>query len=1214
MKTPASPVLDSKTIVDLPLDGNKLIEASAGTGKTHTICNLFLRHVLNGKTVDQILVVTFTNAATEELRGRIRNRLWLALQALESGKPGYDPLLEKLLEPAQKPEQQSIIQRSTSPHSQAHDALQLAVRSMDESAIYTIHGFCQRILADHLLNCGGDFGQRQINSDTLLWQQALADWWRLNTYPLSAGEVAFVLQSLRSFDAFSVLQKPLRHQLFTGLLPHSERTLQELLENYRSLEPAVKKLAAQWQTEREPLTGILYQSPALSRGPYKDSLLNPALAHLDRYFSSAELLPVCKDFVLLTTDHLTANSKPKKRHSDPALDHPFFVSCNRLQQQLDTIQKFVLTRALFEASVYARKQVTHEQQKLQTMDFPDLLSEVHKALTGPLAETLIEQLQRQYPVAMIDEFQDTDSLQYAIFDTLYHNHHGTALTLIGDPKQAIYGFRGGDIFSYIQARENPDLQRYTLDSNWRSTPALIEAVNCIFSRRPDPFVFHQAITFERVKPGGVPTQQSQQCGLCESGNEASALTLWQIPRSNETTKNGQGKFLVGVDEIVARTTAAEIARLLAGASEGNITLGGIPLQASDIAVLVRTREQGNQVRQALQTYHIRAVTISRDSVFDSAEAQGLLRVLEAVLTPQNHRLVRSALTSSLFDLTYDQIAKQLNQETSWLSWLQQLQELQRLWLQHGFMAMFLRLLQCQDMGQRLAAKSTAERKLTNLLHLAELLQQAAKSHHGMLPLYHWFVEQIQNQSENNSSNEAELRLESDASLVHIVTIHASKGLEYNVVFLPYLWNYQASRRSNTLLRLHDDDNKPLLALAEYLDPQQYCRAEKERLAEDIRLAYVALTRARVKVYMAWGSALKKSAGTALAYLLHPNQSAEALDHNLPGAFETPEQVTADLQQLEQAARGTIEITPLPVDPPSPENNPTLSQHILLTTAKFSRQFDKPWRIASFSSLTRDIHQPTIADTATTVATDPILGFPAGSIVGTFLHRVLEQLNFCDNIEQQTLTLCHQEMASQPFDNPHNRQLVSNWLVNVVETSLNHQNLKLRDIASSVCLREMPFDYAVTDLDMSALQQHLQTHAGESLLAPDSQHLRGLMTGVIDLVFKHGERYYIVDYKSNFLGPQLSDYGPQQLQKAIYQRRYDLQYMLYTIALHRYLRFRINDYQYSAHFGGIYYLFIRGMRPETGPDNGVYYFLPPQQLVETLDQTIGVTDKSGCFPC
>ncbi len=1199
MSTTTRQVLDNATIVQLPLAGNKLIEASAGTGKTYTICNLFLRYVLSGKTVDQILVVTFTNAATDELRGRIRSRLWQALRALQAPTLTTDPLLASLLEPLQTTAQQT----------QAHDTLQLAVRSMDEAAIFTIHGFCQRALTDHMLNSGGDFEQRQISNDDPLWLQALADWWRRTAYPLSAAEVTLLLQSLRSFEYFSALQKPLRHQPFVRLWSVCEQTLQELLRDYNQLQPALCRIAAQWQAERMRLTSILRQSPALSRGPYKAATLDAALNRLDAYFQSDQRLPVSKDFPLLTSDYLLKSSKPSKRGSDPALEDCFFANCNQLHQQQETLQRHFLARALFEATAFARSQVVHRQQTLQVMDFPDLLLALHKALQGPSAKALIKQLREHYPVAMIDEFQDTDSLQYAIFNKLYQAQQNTTLTLIGDPKQAIYGFRGGDIFSYIQAREDPALQHYTLEHNWRSSSALIKAVNTIFSRRPDPFVFDQVIHFQPVKSGTDPTSEDVLNTLRTSARKPGALTLWQIPRSDKTTKSGEQKYLPGMSRIVANATAAEIAWLLSGTGQRPATLGNKTLQANDIAVLVRTRDQGNQVRQGLLTHGIRAVTISHDSVFHSSEARGLIPLLEAILSPQDYRLAHTALASSLLNLSYEKISELLAGETNWLAWLEQLQQLQKLWQQQGFMAMFLQLLQCHDMGQRLSAITSAERKLTNLLHLAELLQQASKSRHDLQSLYAWFTEQIQNEA----ADESELRLESDANLVHIVTIHASKGLEYEVVFVPFLWNYRASAKTNGLLRLHDANNHPLMALAGDLDPKWYRRAEKERLAEDVRLTYVALTRARIKVYLAWGSAIKTSTGTALAYLLHPSQTATDLDHELPCAFASPGQVTTDLQQLAQAGAGSIEILPLPMEQTATRASTVSPSPPLLETAVFTRQFTNPWRISSFSSLTQAVHQPTLTDRQEP-ATDPIIAFPAGSAVGLFLHRVLEQLNFYSDTQQQLQQLCQREMFSQAFDSPGNRERAIHWLQAVIDTPLNHDNLRLRDIPASDCLRELAFDYAVADLDMSALQQQLQQLAGEPLIVPDSGHLRGLMTGVIDLIFQTGERFYIVDYKSNFLGPHLADYQPQALRKAIFARRYDLQYMLYSLALHRYLRFRLRNYQYRRHFGGIYYLFLRGMRPETGPDCGIYSYLPPENQVEILDQQICAAGPRGEITC
>ncbi|MES3007370.1 MAG: exodeoxyribonuclease V subunit beta [Pseudomonadota bacterium] len=1198
-------VLTAKQTLQLDLFGVKLIEASAGTGKTYAISNLYLRYVLAGRRVSEILVVTFTNAATEELRGRIRARLHDALHWIDQiDQEPQDEFLALLLEELRAlPEVQRLVVAMR---------LRLAVRSMDEATIYTINGFCQRALTDHAFSSGQPFELELVSDDDELWEGALKDWWRSAAYELDEPDLKLFLGELGSLEQFLKSQRALRHIRDTQVLPQSDEDMPALYARWRAQVTPLQTLAKQWQDRADELRDILMSSPALSRaknkGGYQKDELAVSLALLDAYFRSSDLRSVPTQLQLLSAGYVRDYQLKK---DDPALRDPFFLECQIIVDELNVLRKHFGITALLDATASARVRVERVKALTRTISFNDQLTRLHDALLGPSGIDLVRALQRSFPVAMIDEFQDTDRVQYHIFRELFLLQKMSTesvpdkpagLILIGDPKQAIYSFRGGDIFVYAEARKDAGENRYTLDTNWRSTPPLVHAVNTVFRRREAPFIYARSIDFHPVQAAAKKHEP-----LIENGVHASPMTFWRIPRGDD----GKPLSLSEARRIVSVSVAEEIARLVEAGARGEVRLGEEPLLAGDVAVLVRTNDEGAGLREALLKRGLSAVTVGRDNVFKSAEAAGLELLLTAVVHCSNRAALRAALTSDLLDLDYTAIARIVDDPQRWLQWTERLQTLQRLWLQKGFMTMFQSLLQETlpdlQIGLQLAALPYAERRLTNLMHLGELLQQTARTHPGLESLLSWYREQILDTSEA----ETELRLESDEALVKIVTIHASKGLEYPVVFVPFLWACRPRdlrSKGHKSVAFHDLEGNACLDLgSEHFDEHAFL-AESERLAEDVRLAYVALTRARAKIYLAWGVAQDHYAytsRTALAWLLHSQQTPADLQQNFPKAALDADQINAALDALVAQSNGTIALEDLPQESSLSLQNSRLSNHemsVELCPALFSGRIATDWRITSFSSLTRDIHQAPHAG-SNAVSSDPILTFAAGSHVGLFLHHLLEHLDFQGDIQAQGIELNKRFALRFGFDARRQQDTVVVWLHNIVSTPLNDAGLRLSQLSRRQRLDELEFDFAIDHVRVDVLNRILNESAGVILSPVTVEDFRGMITGIIDLVFEHDGRYYIADYKSNLLGTQLDDYTPDKLRKAIFDRRYDLQYLLYVLALHRYLRQRVRGYAYSQHIGGVYYLFLRGLRPASGPRYGVYHELPDQALIETLDQQV-----------
>jgi exodeoxyribonuclease V beta subunit len=1040
-----------------------------------------------------------------------------------------------------------------------------------------------------------------LTDDKDLWRQAVQDWWRRTGYPLDRARSRLFSTSLGSLESFRTLLEPLLGPQQKQLLPEVD-TLDSVLAGLDGMVPDLEGFADLWQGDSERLRRILLESKGLSRAqksPYYPDRLVPALAILDSYFASDELLPPPEVFHVLTADCI-GNNKLKK--PDPDLDDNFFVRCGQLWRDLELLRRDLRSAALADATSFARRKVWEAKQKAQVLSFDDLLTEMHRALQRENGAALGDSIRQQFPVAMIDEFQDTDPVQYGIFRQLYLGQSDCGLIMIGDPKQAIYSFRGGDIFTYMQAKEDVgEGSVYTLSTNWRSTPNVINAVNAVFRHRDrDAFVYGDTIPFSPISAA-----EKEHCYLSRGGEPQPAMTLWALPV--ELNAKGREKAMPKDDarDYSHKAVAGEIVRLIEGGRGGGTCLGTRSLLPKDIAVLVRTSYEAAALRKELASRGVNAVSVEREGVFKSAETGSLEALLQAVLNPRDRDLARLALTSSLLGMGYAEVERVTQSEEDWVAWVDGLLQFHETWQRKGFMAMFQQMLSGMGIAEALSHGWLAERRLTNLLHLGELLQQASKAHAGMDALLTWYRQQ----REESATEQAELRLESDEDLVQIVTIHASKGLEYPVVFVPYLWGCKP-RNLDGLLGFHRDQTACLDAGSDDIEAHLIL-AEQERLAEDVRLAYVALTRAGSALYLVWGRVGSREghAGqTALGYLLHPNQDSEQLAMELPDALAGLTDLRPDLQRLAKAAGGDIVVESLPdlseTQVLEPDN--ALQE---LSPRPFNGRIATDWRVSSFSALTRGVHSGPAASREQ-AADDVALRFPAGSHVGSYLHLLLEKLEFQGDVAQQVLA--HSAQIASRFNLVHERcgQDAATLLARVAQTPLDGEGLMLAQLSSDQRLNELEFDFATRSVDISSLNDLLAKAAGEPLLPLEVETFQGMVNGVIDLVFQQGERFFIADYKSNFLGGQFADYTRDRLRQAVYERRYDLQYLLYTLALHRYLRRRVTNYNYECHFGGVYYLFLRGMRPETGAQCGVYFDRPDFSLVEGLDRQIFNCEPAG----
>ena len=1328
------PAVSDHTPLDFPLDraGTTFIEASAGTGKTHALTTLVARLVIEeGWPIDRILVVTFTRAATAELRDRIRRVLGMVLDAVRARLPDASLTAEPqgssdppdpsgsphrdALEPTVDPRARELVaawedRAGDVDFALAARRLESAMHDIDRANVFTIHGFCQRVLTDHAFESGFPFGCEVGGAGAETVAGAVRDFWRRRMYPAStllvrhAVDNGFLPGGLARW--VSDRRAKIGAEVDGGDPP--AQPLEGSEAHWRGVFAAVRSA---WVAHRDAFRAEVLDGPWLNRGRYRSARTTTELAALDVMFAVSEpRLPAAGMAGRYGREQLSQACK--RGFAVPA--NPMFDAFDRLEEASDALRAVYdqwLRWARREALAEVRRSVRRRIRTDRMLAWDDLLIELDDALGGTGGERLAAQIRRELPCALIDEYQDTDPVQARIFSRIYGDFAGSPrpaarfepesrgtsvrgertgpgpFIVVGDPKQSIYRFRGADVFAYLEARRGAT-GRLHLERNWRSVPPLVEAVNAVFSGAGS-FVT-SGIEYRPMAAAG----ESAGPLRLDSEGAAVALEFRLLPRAPA------GRPLAKKDAlpVAAGAAADEIARLLELGARGEAAVEGRPLAGADLAILVRTREQGRRMAGALRERAVRSVEIDDASVFHTREAEQLERLLWALADPGRETRVRGALAGDLFGLDAQAMLALGDDEQAWSAWAARRVDWRSHWESRGVGSVLLRLLEGEGGARRLLGHPDGVRRLTNYRHLAELLQ-AAETRDRLAPaeLAAWLNRR--RADSDGGDEEARLRIESDERLVRILTVHGSKGLEFPVVFCPFAWDARSpGRRSDAVDAVYHRSAAQRYREVIDLDPDQ--RAEDhewvEEFAESVRLFYVALTRAKYRCVVTWGQ-VRGAEHAPLAWLLHRPQGAGTAPEGVGvdgsagfmvdagvaagGGFgaDGPDSAIAALRaaadrfrgldpqawrsEVEAFARrvpGAASVSVLDPEPP-PVRAPAQSEGVLPPLA--ARELRRPLRrtrsLTSFSALSaeagpaagdaggrvrdgrddagidgpdHDQHEepadaagdPAEAEDAPAGGRTPFT-FPRGPVAGSCLHRIFERLDDVPEISVDRTGLdeiCGDALADFGIDGvwrPVARGMVENARAVPLREPDPDRARDGRAVATAGFrlgdphrrLVELEFQFPVEGLDRRLLASRLVEHGYPDPFArasPDGTGgfrppLDGFLRGYVDLVVEHAQRWYVVDYKSNWLGPTPEDYAPEALAAAMHAGGYTLQYLIYLVALHRYLATRLPDYDYERHVGGSFYLFVRGIDPAAGMCRGVHFDRPSAECLLALD---------GCF--
>jgi exodeoxyribonuclease V beta subunit len=1185
-----------------PLSGSVLVEASAGTGKTWTIAALVLRLLLEERPagpryrIEDILVVTYTKAATAELRERILTLLVAAREGLETGR-------------AEDLRVRCVLAATAARRADARADLDLAIASFDLAPVYTIHGFCQRALADHAFEGGRQFDVDILADETALRESSAQDFWRREMSSVGPERAAALLEAMKGPAGLLARVKPALDRPYAHVI--DVEPVPDLVEITARLRAAFERGRSQWSAARASVVSLVTRAK-LNANSYPPGKLAEWWVAIDAYFAGAQIDSPPDKLAKLVPEAL-AKGKTK---SGSLPEHPFFEAVATLLAGIEELaagSRAADVELLARFIAFCRDDVGRRKRERALLSYDDLLLGMREALRGHGGADLATALRTRYKAALIDEFQDTDPIQAEVLERIWE---GTdqPLYFVGDPKQAIYGFRGADVFAYLDRRANVSA-RFTLAVNQRSDPPLLDAVAAFFAGS-DRFLIPE-ISFVPIAPTARPR------GHLEIEDAHKPFTVWHVAQEAGESKDA-------IRRRIADAIAGDVARIHALSRADRAQLveperGTKPLAMSDIAVLVSTHAEGDIVREALANAGLASVTYGADSVFESREAEDLERILRAAAEPGREALLRAALATEPFGMDAAALAALAADGADWEGWVARFREYHDIARDEGFARMWRELALREGIAERLLGYPDGERRMTNMAHLVELLHGRADAEGLDLAQLARALAHARKTPILDPDTE-QLRLESDEDLVNIVTVFRAKGLEYSVVYCPFLWDgFQQLGRGRAVVFHPQGASGGAVVDLGGPDCDAHRRlAAAEELAGDLRLAYVALTRARHRCTLAWG-ALPQADQSALAWLLHaPTYAADSpgVDPvgDLKKAFRKldAEALAARLDRLAVDAKGALAVIPLPAEERVPEARRAKAPDALIARS-FGTRIVPAWRISSFSSLVaRSQDESPDYDSIRSVPSvqivngaprqsggDDAFGMPRGVRIGTALHKVFETIDFASADEARIAAVVRRELAQSGVEESWTG-VAARVISDVLATPLDSNGFALRDLARADRVDELEFTYPVRGVTagdlatvlapLRAVGSRLPETIGSLVLAP----ARGFMRGYIDLVFARDGRYFIADYKSNWLGDTIEHYAPDRLAAAMAESFYDLQYLVYAVALHRLLATRVSGYDYERHFGGIHYLFLRGMRPATGAPFGVYSVRPEASLVVALD--------------
>ncbi len=1117
--------------LNVPLEKKNLVEASAGTGKTFSIAVMVLRLILEKDiNIKEILLVTFTNNAVAELDERVRMFLRSAFEYANSNKATSDVIQTIVNRCIDKEGKEAVIRK-----------LNNSILFLDETSVMTIHSFCHETLSNLAFETGQLFVSELVtNLDDIVVSQ-VQEFWRNEIVTLPIEILSLLQQS--GFDQKNIINVIATYLSGKRYYAFDENVSYKVTGSDRELVTRVQNFDEFKNNSYQKLASIL----AKQKDSIKTNLEKNKNARV-----IAECIDEVNSFVAIVRE------KRDKQYVEKNIPGEILEIIDILseEEQLLEQQGSAFVTLLYCSAlenVVAGVSAYCSTKGIQSFD--SLIKNLYTALKGSNREKIIAALKRKYRAAFIDEFQDTDKWQYDIFLDSFGKD--VVLFLIGDPKQSIYAFRQADINTYFKAYKDADYL-YSMNVNFRSSTAMIESMNEFFMPQQDFDFFYFQNAQDSIKYFVVssPTENTKGYFL-----------------TNNNRDKGISICTNGKKEEILKDAAQRIFQLLTNSKYCiETTEGKRKIIPADIGILVKNKNYGHEIRKYLGQYNIPSVFVADEKIMETEEAKELYRLIEAIYDPVVENINGALVNSFTGYKSTDAVSFDVEHIIELFKGYKQTWESQSI---YSCLATFISDFGIEDY-LRNPETFNGLRIITNLYQLMELLQKTAYHQHlKQAELLSWYKRALE--LDLMEKDESTIRLESDADAVTIMTIHKSKGLQFNIVFAVQM-NLEFYNK-NPLVSIYENDEYITLP-KEGMNEQQKAAAETQSEQEFRRLMYVAVTRAVYKCFVFNSLQSKKSALTEMIPKLR----------DAPSIDLTPEVIDLDSIDYTQKYKRQKNEKPVP--------------------EKLKNKFqlkDPHWRYMSYSRLAAK-------DTFALAPADEIISTTApseydefvfkklrkGNITGNMVHYIFERIDFRNPSHHEYIIAD----AVRRFA-ASNTEIYTQWLPTFADHVLNSiihtgtTSFQLSDIGSEARVAEMEFDFSTIQCNASQLTAALK-EAGLNIQLKGNEPLHGLMKGFIDLLFEHEGKYYILDWKTNFLGDRVEDYESSCLESAMEQLNYQLQLVIYTLAVKKYLFSRLGDFD-DEMFGGVIYCFVRGMRK--GTSNGIYFYRPQENLTTRLESIL-----------
>ena len=1226
--------ISEQPILDMQFTGLHWIEASAGTGKTYTLSSLMVRILLEEYLPKQIIATTFTRKAAAELKNRIRLRLLEALKVLESSR---ELTQEQIIAKANQQTDvllQVVLKQFSGLIAHACARLKLVIDQLDELFVGTLDSFSQKLLREfafesgkieraHITNDAKQYTTQLIHDVLREWiqgqPQITVDFLLLNKKLKSTDAYIGIVENSLNFSAahFSEISAPdLNIDSFQNTLDqllaidiHSIDSLQDFYSAEGQLHSVVAK---KWRDHGKLAYTLTKLFPE-----FIDQIQKNGLEVIFSESLSVHLKQL-NELRKKVLNKCTAEVQQSfEQHPMILALSAFFKAYDELNQDLDHLDSYLQ----FHLVQQVKQRLPELLQQKSETTFSQQMRTLADALKGPQGEDFSRYVHARYPLILVDEFQDTNQDQDDILSKIWRHpsrFKQGCMIMVGDRKQAIYGFRGGDMLTFLKAQQDvvaKSGQFYQLVHNHRSVQPLVEVVNALFLQQID---FGEQVQYTPVTAGS-----RRHPALVEQDIENAWPLRWLQVEDKESELE---QVCWKIRDLLNQSAKGE----LFFNHDGVHTL----LKESDIAVLSRNNPDLEKIHQQLLMMGIEVNRPSRKSVFKSGIARDVGALLSAILTPFNEAKLKRALLTRLMGFNLHKFIQLQIQPDGISHYIAKFEQIRELWMSQGFLTAWQMCLTEFNVWANLVEQFSYdnEREVVNLRHLTELLSQYSEEYQGIHTLYHWYMRQLSTPMEREWEIERQL---SNQAGVQLMTIHQSKGLEFKVVFLLGAdrklsdnseLNFSIQITTDPVTGGGDQQRVVSINDEKLLAPLQIEQHQQRALAEHRRLWYVALTRAQHRVY-AMLSDQKQQSIYGLAYwrghadqqFKHPYSKDEICLSELPEKIklkteqQAVELIAQDYPDQQFYPRGKTSFSYLAQHLSHQQIQDRMTSHELVEH-QASDELNDP--IYSKDQIVTDSEdkQPLSWIQA---------NFPMGTLAGNFLHEIFEHIDFQDSTDwkleirrrfknayrslwQNLVDKFEQSFPEKNETENHLLEMVEEWLRQVLSTPIQ-TNFKLNQLQPNAHLAEFSFYLAMADRVFS-IQRIQRLFAEYQIEMPEflPAHAARYLNGSIDLVYYDGNSYHIADYKSNYLGASLSDYAPLKIQQSMLNASYWLQAALYLVALHRYLKINMDEYDIDRDLGGASYLYLRGMNGT--PDTGFTYWRPDSEFILRLDAILGYPNE------